>query len=105
MVVRMMPDGHGRQVRVMKNQRLSELRERAELTQEQLAQRIGISQSMIARIESGEREPRRATKLKLARIFETTVEWLFYEQVDVLRALEAIEHADTLDPTGTEGNS
>jgi DNA-binding XRE family transcriptional regulator len=66
----------------LKNQRLIELREKAGLTQEQLAKVIGISQSMIARIENGDREPRKMTKIQLAKFFGVTVEWLFYEQVD-----------------------
>lgn len=66
----------------MKNLRLIELRDKAGLTQEQLAKAINVSQSMIARVEAGSREPRRAIKLRLARFFGTTVEWLFYEQLD-----------------------
>lgn len=66
----------------MKNQRLIELREKAGMTQEQLAEAIGISQSMIARIENGDREPRKLTKIRLAKLFGVTVEWLFYEQID-----------------------
>ncbi len=66
----------------MKNKRLAGLREDAGLTQEQLADIVGVSQSMIARIEAGDREPRRHTRIKLASIFKVKVDWLFYEQTD-----------------------
>jgi DNA-binding XRE family transcriptional regulator len=66
----------------MKNQRLIDLREEAGLTQEQLAEMIEVSQSMIARIESGDREPRKQIKIKLASFFKVKVDWLFYEQFD-----------------------
>lgn len=61
------------------NHRLINLRKEASLTQEQLAERIGITQSMIARCEAGERDPGKATKIKLARFFNVTVDYLFYE--------------------------
>lgn len=70
----------------MKNQRLIELREKSELTQDQLAEKVGVSQSMVARIESGDREPRKKVKIELARLFNVTVEWLFYEQIHDLRS-------------------
>ncbi|WP_406676393.1 helix-turn-helix transcriptional regulator [Moorella sp. ACPs] len=82
---------------IMKNRRLIELREKANLTQKQLAEIIGISQSMIARIERGDREPRKHIKMQLAKFFGVTVEWLFYEQVEYL------ESYNTLTPTGTDG--
>lgn len=88
----------------MRNQRLIELREKAGLTQEQLAEKINVSQSMIARVESGDREPRKTIKQKLARFFGTTVEWLFYEQIDDRRScIPRDDHAAALDATGTEG--
>lgn len=75
-----------------KNERLIELRCKYNLSQKELAEAIGISQSMIARIEAGEREPRRDIKIKLARYFRVSVEWLFYETFDDHKAY-----------TGTEG--
>lgn len=62
-----------------KNQRLVKLREDACLTQEKLARKIGVSQSMIARIEAGERDPRTHVKIALARYFNVSIEWLFFE--------------------------
>lgn len=40
---------------------------------------------MVARIEGGDREPRKFTKIRLARFFGVTVEWLFYEEYDCLQ--------------------
>lgn len=80
----------------MKNQRLIELREKAGLTQKQLAEAVAISQSMIARIENGDREPRKLIKIQLAKFFNVTVEWLFYEQIEYLQSYKE------LNPTGTE---
>lgn len=80
----------------MKNKHLIGLRESHGLTQEQLAKEIGVSQSMIARIEAGEREPRKSIKIKMARYFEVTVEWLFYEQIDYQGSCSEM-------PTGTTG--
>ncbi|MED3571915.1 helix-turn-helix transcriptional regulator [Cytobacillus praedii] len=61
------------------NKRLIKLRKAAGLTQEQLAEIIGVSQSMIAHCEAGTKDPGKATKIKLAKHFNTTVEYLFYE--------------------------
>lgn len=81
-----------------KNMRLIELREAANLTQEQLAEAIGVSQSMIARIEAGSREPKRAIKIALAKFFKVSVELLFYEQVN-----DQGSYNTTQQPTGTDG--
>ena len=64
---------------IVPNQRLVSLRKAAQLTQEQLALKIGVTQSMIAHIESGTKDPGRENKLKLAAFFGVTVEYLFYE--------------------------
>lgn len=61
------------------NYRLTELRKNAGLTQEQLAAKIGVSQSMIACCEAGTRDPGKANKIKLANFFNVTVDYLFYE--------------------------
>ncbi len=80
------------------NKRLIELREKANLSQKNLADMIGISQSMIARIETGEREPRKHIKIKLARFFKVSVEWLFYEDNYDLWSTNSSQS------TGTEGS-
>ncbi len=64
----------------MENKRLVKMRERRNLTQIQLAQEVGISQSMISLGERGEREFDDITKAKLASFFGVTVQWLFFDQ-------------------------
>ena len=66
----------------MKNVRLINLRKKHDLTQEELANIVNTSQSNIARIEAGERDPRKKLKMRIARLFDVSVDWLFYEEVD-----------------------
>ena len=63
----------------MKNARLINLREKAELTQHQLAKEVGLTQGMIALIETGRRAPSWTYRLRLARYFGVTVDWLFFD--------------------------
>jgi len=72
----------------MKNVRLINLRKKHDLTQEELANIVNTSQSNIARIEAGERDPRKKLKMRIARLFDVSVDWLFYEEVDDLWSLE-----------------
>lgn len=53
------------------------LRERRNLTQEQLGWAAGLHQTAVARIESGERKPTLDTILKLARGLEISPAELF----------------------------
>jgi transcriptional regulator with XRE-family HTH domain len=53
------------------------IRERRELTQEQLGWAAGIHQTAIARIENGERKPTLDTIIKLARGLEVPPAELF----------------------------
>lgn len=64
-----------------RNLRFMEKRQRSGLTQLELGKSVGLSQSMIAHIEAGTKEPSRQYKLRLAAIFNVSVEWLFYEQL------------------------
>jgi len=59
-------EGDQRQVAVM----LREVRERRGLTQQQLARRLGRTQSMVARWESGEHEFTLGTLARLAEALE-----------------------------------
>lgn len=70
----------------MKNERLIELRKTAGLTQEDLAKEIGLTQSMIAHIEAGRKEPSKKYKIRLAKFFNVSVEWLFYEQINDIKS-------------------
>jgi len=51
---------------MLKTTRLKELRERAALSQEDLARKSDVSRATIARLEAGERPARPSTRRKLA---------------------------------------
>ncbi|NOY78370.1 MAG: helix-turn-helix transcriptional regulator [Calditrichaeota bacterium] len=55
-----------------------------ELTQEEIAQKVGVSRQTIIAIEKGKYNPSVLLALKLARVLNTTVESLFQlEESDV----------------------
>ena len=56
--------------------RLKELRLDRRMTQKELAAKINCDQSMIARWESGENEPTASYIIKIAKIFNTTADFL-----------------------------
>lgn len=60
----------------MKN-RLKVARAEADLTQEELAQRIGVSRQSINAIESGRYVPSTVLALKMAQVFGKPVEEIF----------------------------
>ncbi|QKS43333.1 helix-turn-helix transcriptional regulator (plasmid) [Paenibacillus cellulosilyticus] len=63
------------------------LRDSNNLTQEQLAEAVGLSQSMIAHIEAGRKEPSKKFKISIAKHFNVSVEWLFYEEINDQKSL------------------
>jgi DNA-binding XRE family transcriptional regulator len=56
---------------------LAAARERAGLTQQQLAERVGVGRVSIARIETGTRSPSMALALRIAEAVHETVDALF----------------------------
>ena len=54
------------------------LRLKMNLSQRQLAERVGVSASAIAMYESNERVPRDEVKVRLAHFFDTSVQSLFF---------------------------
>ncbi|MBQ7913830.1 MAG: helix-turn-helix transcriptional regulator, partial [Clostridia bacterium] len=57
--------------------RIKELREELQLTQKELAEKIGNVQRNISNWESGASEPDCETILKLSEIFDVTIDELF----------------------------
>ena len=55
---------------------LKELRERNKISQAALARQVGISQSLIAQFETGEKVPNAYVLLRIATYFHTTCEEL-----------------------------
>ena len=60
------------------NNRIKEIRRKAELTQTQFGERIGLQQNSIARIEAGTRVPSEAVIKAICREFHIRPEWLMH---------------------------
>lgn len=58
--------------------RLPELRARYRLTQQDLAQRVGVTRQTIIAIEKGQYNPSTTLALKLARVLQVPVETIFW---------------------------
>lgn len=56
--------------------RLQEIRKSEKITQEQLAEIIGVKANTISQYESGVREPNIRTLIDLADLFDVTVDYL-----------------------------
>jgi len=61
----------------MKN-KLRELRKNQKLTQEELAQLIGVSRQAINAIEKEKFDPSLPTAFKMSKLFKITIEELFF---------------------------
>lgn len=64
---------------------LTELRKAHNLSQKELADKLGLSQSMIAMMEAGERRGGDSTKLKVAKFFGKTVDEIFFTKNNHLK--------------------
>lgn len=60
--------------------KLKKLRESKDMTRTELAELLKISTSSITMYENEERIPRDSLKIELAKIFSTTVEYIFFEK-------------------------
>lgn len=60
------------------NKTLIKLRNERGLSQERVAKEIGISQSMLSSLEHGTRLGSDATKIKLAKFYGKSVEYIFF---------------------------
>ena len=58
--------------------RLRVLRAEHDLTQEALAERVGVSRQAINAIETGKYEPSLTLAMKIARLFNQPVEQIFF---------------------------
>lgn len=56
--------------------RLKELRTSQKLTQQQLADRIGVAKSVVSYYESGDRYPSYDVLVRIAHVFRTTTDYL-----------------------------
>lgn len=81
--------------------RIQQLRQERNLSQEQLAEKLNVSQNMIAKIECGLRRPSIDFTIELAEFFETSLNYIWLgvpaEQIDKKREIEeAIELIDQM---------
>lgn len=60
------------------SEKLKMLRLKKGLTQEELAKEIGVGVSAISMYEQGNRIPRDEIKIRLAKFFEKSVEYIFF---------------------------
>lgn len=64
--------------------RIKELRARFNLTQEQLAQKVGVRRETIVFLEKGEYNPSLKLAAKVARVLNLTIEEIFiFEESDL----------------------
>ncbi|MBO8168171.1 MAG: helix-turn-helix transcriptional regulator [Thermoanaerobacteraceae bacterium] len=60
-------------------EKLIKLREKANLTQEEVARQLGISRSFYGHIETGQRNPTYGLAKKIAKLFNVEVENIFFD--------------------------
>lgn len=59
------------------NNRLREFRSRLNMTQEQLADRLGVSRQTVISVENGRYNPSLTLAYKMARVFSCSIEDIF----------------------------
>ena len=85
------------------HERISYLRKRREMTQTELAAKSGLSQSTIAQIESGQKDPSVKTIEKLAKALDVVIPILFATDdilvFDMKKLKKKYKNIDELNPT------
>ena len=76
--------------------RIAELREKSGLSQQEFADRIGVSQRQVSAYEMGKDRPRRSTRLNICREFLVREEWLEHGK---LPREQAPQDGSKIDPT------
>ena len=91
------------------NDRLKESRTNSNLTQEQLAEKLGIAKSTLSGYESGNREPSIATVAKILDILNVDANYLYQDEVEKITKIvvdikerEILEKYRALDSHGKE---
>lgn len=64
------------------NHRLKDLRETRELSHQQIAEAIGRSASTYYQYETGRRNPSDIIKKRIAKFFDVSVEYIFFDKLD-----------------------
>ena len=85
------------------SERILYMRQRREMTQSQLSKAADVSQSTIAQIESGDKDPSFSTLMKLAAALDCHIAVLFSSDevhvFDMKRLRRKYSKADKLNPT------
>ena len=79
----------------MLSERICQLRRKCGLSQEQLAERIGVSRQAISKWETGTSTPELEKLIALSECFQITLDELIREPVSAGDAQEAAEHTGT----------
>lgn len=87
------------------NDKIHFCRKKANLSQEALAERIGVSRQAISKWETGEAAPEISKLPLLARVFGVTADWLLDDaaEPEAGTTQEAAEDFSSVDPTGAGG--
>jgi len=82
---------------------LKQYREKADLTQEELADHLGVSRQTVISLESGKCTPSVALAVKIAKFFELPVEFIFRFHEDGFKTLfDGIEDNQSIEEEGGE---
>lgn len=86
------------------SEKIFHCRQRAGLSQEALAERLGVSRQAVSRWECGETTPEPAKILSIARTFGVTADWLLDDELGVVepQGLDAEPEAETPPPPPDE---
>lgn len=60
--------------------KIKELREKKNMTQEELAEKSGVSRTIISSLENGSPNTTSKTLVRIARALEVSIDKLFYEE-------------------------
>lgn len=78
--------------------RIKELRQSLNLTQKELAEKVGFNQTVIGKYERGELEPNLETLKKLSSIFECSIDYIIGHSDDFGNVMVKEKSAPSLTP-------
>ena len=85
------------------SERIKYMRQRREMTQAELAKSAGVSQSTVAQIENGDKDPSFSTLLKISQALDCHLAVLFSSEdvhvFDMKRLRKKYNSVDKLNPT------
>lgn len=84
------------------SEKLYELRKKSGLSQEQLAEQLGMSRQAISKWESGKSVPESDTLISISRYFNVTLDYLMKENEPTSEAVTDIEDPKTKANSGRE---